>query len=191
MTTHGRPDPDAVPYHIVHETVASVNDGDGRIIVITVNNGLQRPYPSGPEGLNTDWYEEDTGYSVEYVLNLDAGYWDIESRDMCRLVAIEQRKREDKRRKEMSRDSGFWAVLKYMKDAEGSGFQSVELPHYELGDEYGTGKLSRIRIDDLVGLTTRGKRHDLKKHANHDDKTLDDFCFMRQRKFGDPSGLPP
>ena len=189
--THGRPGPNDVPYHILHETVAAVTDDETNTVVITEENGIQRPHPNCPEGLNVDWYEDDTGYSVKHALRLDSGYWNVESRDFCRLVAIEKRKREDKRRRDISTDDGWWVVLKYMKDTEGSGFGTVSLPDYELGDEYGTGKFTRERLSDFVNLTTSGSRHDLKCHANHDDKTLDDFIWLSQRRYGDPSGLPP
>lgn len=192
---HGQPDPDAVPYHIVHRTVASVTDKDSPDVVITGDGEVDRPYANDPEGLHLDWYEQDTGNSVECHLTLGAGYWDVESRDLCHLVAVERRGRQDKRREWMGDgdgpDGGFWAVLKYHKDTEGTGFQTVEMPGYDLPDRYGSGKFSRVCVDDFDALSIRGTRHDLKKHANHDDKTLDDFIWLRQRRFGDRSGLPP
>lgn len=189
--TLGQPGRNDVPYHIKHTTAASVTDGEADTIVIHDGGQVERVYPNDPEGLDVVQYERETGHDVEYVFNLGSGFWDVESQDMCRLVAIERRVREDKSGEKTSEQDTPWAVLKYMKDTEGVGFGTVEQPSYDLDDEYGSGKLSHVLVDDFDALTISGSRHSLKQHANHESKSLDDFRWLTQRRFSDRSNLPP
>jgi len=187
---HGKPDPDALSYHIKHTTVAAINDMDSQDVVITADGEIDRPYANDPEGLHIGFYEDETGNEVEYHFVLGAGYWDVDSRDFCQIVGIEQRVREDNNGEVIEGPEGEpWVVLKYYKDREG-GFKHVHTPSYCLGEEYGSGKLSRVLVSDFDALSIRGTRHSLKCQANHDNKSLDDFIWMRQRSGATTGGHP-
>lgn len=180
---HGRPGPNDTPYDLRDEVVANVDDDEANFAIITEDGEIVRYLPNDLEpysairrdiGSGRLGIEED---DVEQIVHLGDVFWDIDERDSVRLVRVEKKVAYDKKGDHMH-DSGLYVVLEY-------DFAAFPGPHGAQTTE------QRFSLNKFYELVTTGKRHNLKCFANHDDKSLDDFRFMRRRKHRDPSSLPP